>query len=206
KTIIEHLNEDDDMMPVKFTYTKFTDMANYMDDKNKSVDKLGVVIDAFEKKTITKNSKESIVQKFVLINEQCRFDLDISDSTGILPASIFGDLAEQLLTFNAVEAMEHFNKNVELPLESLHKELKTKTFLAHIKPIQTQSASVRADANADSSITDQTQTMELITSGEGTSKSKVRLCLMDKFGEAKNAENIGCDGKNDDSAKRTKLG
>ncbi|XP_071917137.1 uncharacterized protein [Coffea arabica] len=70
KTVIEEVNREEDIMPVKFTFTEFADLAQYMDDKSKSVDVLGVVISSLEKKTITKNSKQSSVQKFVLLNEQ----------------------------------------------------------------------------------------------------------------------------------------
>lgn len=55
---------------MKFSYTRFTDLAPYMDDRNKSVDVLGVVITALEKRTVNRNSKESVVQKFVLLDEE----------------------------------------------------------------------------------------------------------------------------------------
>ena len=37
KTVIEEVLDDEDIMPVKFNYTKFTDLAQYMDYKTKSV-------------------------------------------------------------------------------------------------------------------------------------------------------------------------
>ncbi|XP_027077009.2 uncharacterized protein [Coffea arabica] len=37
KTVIEEVLDDEDIMPVKFNYTKFTHLAQYMDDKTKLV-------------------------------------------------------------------------------------------------------------------------------------------------------------------------
>ena len=40
KTVIEEINDDvNEIMPVKFNYTKFIDLVHHMDDKNKSVGK-----------------------------------------------------------------------------------------------------------------------------------------------------------------------
>ncbi|XP_027076801.1 replication protein A 70 kDa DNA-binding subunit D-like [Coffea arabica] len=262
-------------MPVKFNYTKFTDLVHHMDDRNKSV---GVVIAALDRKTLNRNTKELNVQKFVVLDEECQtvllslwddfltnegqqllsnlhsypviiarrikvnnyngvalgtwfdsvilvdppvqearelknwyialrnskmiadvldkrdymkynpaislrvdqkatlicnvnpsqkttwqqimklnllatrarrsnqlccFDVDLVDDSGAIPASIFGELAEKLLTFTSIEAMQHFNENVELPLDLVHEQLKSKTFLIHIKPIQAQLADAR---------------------------------------------------------------
>ncbi|XP_071926300.1 uncharacterized protein [Coffea arabica] len=69
---------------------------------------------------------------------RCRFDVDLTDDTGIMTASVFGELAEQLLESTAVEAMDFFNKNEELPLELLHAKLKSKTFIAQVKPGNTK--------------------------------------------------------------------
>ncbi|XP_027071838.1 uncharacterized protein [Coffea arabica] len=70
RTIIEEVSREEDIMHVKFGFTKFADLAQYMGDKSKSVDVLGVVISSLEKKTITRNSKQSNVQKFVLFNKE----------------------------------------------------------------------------------------------------------------------------------------
>ncbi|XP_071912497.1 replication protein A 70 kDa DNA-binding subunit B-like isoform X2 [Coffea arabica] len=71
KTIIEELNgADNDIMPVNFNYTKFTDLVHHMDDKNKSVDVIGIVMAALGKRTLNRSSKESNVQKFVLLDEE----------------------------------------------------------------------------------------------------------------------------------------
>ena len=40
KTVIQEINDDPtEIMPVKFTYTKFTNLVHHMDEKNKSVGK-----------------------------------------------------------------------------------------------------------------------------------------------------------------------
>nr|XP_027062744.1 replication protein A 70 kDa DNA-binding subunit B-like [Coffea arabica] len=74
---------------------------------------------------------------------RCRFDVDLVDDSRAIPASIFGELAKKLLTFTSIEAMQHFNENVELPLGLVHQQLKSKTFLIHIKPVQAQLADAR---------------------------------------------------------------
>ena len=37
RTVIDKIPDDDEVMPVKFCYSKFTDLVQYMDDKTKSV-------------------------------------------------------------------------------------------------------------------------------------------------------------------------
>ena len=37
KTVIEEVNGSEDIMPVKFSFTEFVDLAEYMDDRSKSV-------------------------------------------------------------------------------------------------------------------------------------------------------------------------
>ncbi|XP_071940335.1 replication protein A 70 kDa DNA-binding subunit B-like isoform X2 [Coffea arabica] len=388
KTVIEEVSREEDIMPVKFTFTEFADLAQYMDDKSKSVDVLGVVISSLEKKTITKNSKQSNVQKFVLLNEhsqtvmlslwddflnnegqilvntiqaypvvigrrlkvnnyngvslstwfdsallvdppiqdarelknwamrntkliaslietksyikynpqlflkadqkttlncnvslsqkttlvkakisfehifqkywymscakcnrataadygieftcnsckqkspavpRCRFDVDLSDDNGVIPASVFGDLAEKLLTFTALEAMDHFNQNHELPLEFAHNSLKTKTFLLHIKPIQTQLADARQrytilhyselEQGFDSAQSlEQPNALPIssehkidaaqLLAPESSSGSKARLRLSDKFDEAEITATDDVEPATKNSNKRTKL-
>ncbi|XP_027084849.1 uncharacterized protein [Coffea arabica] len=159
---------------------------------------------------------------------RCRFDIDLSDASGVIPASVFGDLAEKLLTFTALEAMDHFNQNQELPLELVHNGLKTKTFLLHLKPVQTQLADARQrytvlhyselEQGIDSahpmeqpaalpiSAEHRIETAQLLTPGESNSGSKARLHLTDKFDEA---ETAGADDfliATENSNKRTKLG
>lgn len=389
KTVIEEVANDDEVMPVKFNYTSFTDLVHYMDDKTKSVDVLGVVINALERKTITKNSKQTDVQKFVLLNEEsqtvllslwdnflhnegqellsklhsypviigrrikvnnyngvalgtwfdsvvlvdppiqeareiknwalrntnliadivqkkdyikynpelslrtgqkttsicnvnpsqktiwvkarfcfehifqkywymscknccrataadyqvvftcnsckekhsavprCRFDVELADDTGLIPASIFGELAEKLLTFSAVEAMQHFNENIELPLDLVHKELKSKTFLVHIKPVQAQLADTRQrytiiyyseinDASTsiqstneekdDSSFpSNESHTAQLMTTGESNTPSKARVRLSDRFDETESIELEQHENPKTNSPKKQKI-
>lgn len=64
---------------------------------------------------------------------RCRFDVDLTDSTDTLTASVFGDLAESLLTFTVSQAMEYHKKNAELLLEKVHQELQSKIFVAQLK-------------------------------------------------------------------------
>ena len=96
KTVIEQDPDDEDMMPVKFNCTQFPDLAQFMDHRDKSVgmyvvyytyimnfnsenllqdhfalpDVLGIVIEAQDTRIINKDFKESVVQKFVLVNKQ----------------------------------------------------------------------------------------------------------------------------------------
>ena len=37
RTVIDKIPDDDEVMPVSFCYSKFTDLVQYMDDKTKSV-------------------------------------------------------------------------------------------------------------------------------------------------------------------------
>ncbi|KAL3529436.1 hypothetical protein ACH5RR_008758 [Cinchona calisaya] len=64
----------------------------------------------------------------------CRYNVDLKDAEGTITASVFAKLGEMLLGYNAVQAMEYFKQNKELPLEQLHEELKTKTFIAKVRP------------------------------------------------------------------------
>ena len=45
-----------------------------------------------------------------ILQTRCRFDVDLTDDTSVMTASVFGELAEQLLGFTAVEAMDLYNK------------------------------------------------------------------------------------------------
>ncbi|XP_071932877.1 replication protein A 70 kDa DNA-binding subunit B-like [Coffea arabica] len=390
KTVIEEVDGNEDIMPVKFAFTDFADLSDYMDDKNKSVDVLGVVISSLAMKTITRNSRQSNVQKFVLLNEEsqtvllslwddflnnegqlllnnmhsypviigrrlkfnnyngvslstwfdsallvdppiqearqlknwamrnaksiaeiidaksyikynpalslkrdqkttlicnvtasqktawvraklsfeqifqkywymscakcyrataadygmeftcnsckekgaamprCRFDVDLIDDSGVIPASIFGDLAEKILTFTGLEAMDHFNQNLELPLQFVHEQLKTKTFLVHIKPVQTQLADARQrytilycselepkmshaqlthePESVSLSCDQQAENEQLLTAGHGGSSSKVRLRLSQKFDETETVSTNAFDSPHADSKKKAKLG
>lgn len=47
---------------------------------------------------------------YKLLLLQVPFDVNISDATGQVTATLFGELTEKLLTYSAVDAMEHFSK------------------------------------------------------------------------------------------------
>ena len=99
RTLVEKVNDDEVVVPVKLSYTKFTDLIKYMDHKDQSIsgfvclkvyactnflffqslslqflllkiDILAVVISAMDQKQVNRDGKESIVQKFVLVNEE----------------------------------------------------------------------------------------------------------------------------------------
>ncbi|KAK6916108.1 Replication factor A, C-terminal [Dillenia turbinata] len=71
------------------------------------------------------------------------FNIDLEDDTGKITASVFGDLAEKLLTFTGVQAMKHLNQNIELPLQLVHQTLREKVFVAHIRPVQSKATDVK---------------------------------------------------------------
>ncbi|XP_071913724.1 replication protein A 70 kDa DNA-binding subunit B-like isoform X2 [Coffea arabica] len=65
---------------------------------------------------------------------RCRFDVILSDKSGRVTATLFGDLAEKLLTYSALDAMQYFHKNIELPLMHVHEALRAKEFAVQIQP------------------------------------------------------------------------
>ncbi|XP_071939781.1 uncharacterized protein [Coffea arabica] len=69
---------------------------------------------------------------------RCRFDIDLTDHSDTITASIFGEQAETLLGFTASQAMHYFNRNEDLPLAKLHEELKNKMFIVQLKPGSTK--------------------------------------------------------------------
>ncbi|XP_071904526.1 uncharacterized protein [Coffea arabica] len=166
------------------------------------------------------------------VEPRCRFDVDLRDHTGVITASIFGEQAEQLLTFNALEIMEHFKQNIELPLEIIHKELDSKWFLVHIKPVQTQVADTKqrytiiyyseiADAATPiSSINEsiipflsvhnqdgpsQITTSGTVTTEEDNPTSKIRVSLNQKFDQAEEPEKNASQLEGTSCSKKPKL-
>ncbi|XP_027096980.1 uncharacterized protein [Coffea arabica] len=278
RTIIEEIVDDEDVIAAKFTYTNFTDLAQYMDRKDISVDIMGIVIATLDEKTVIVNSKEARVQKLVLVNEElqtlmlsmwnafidnegskiiseiqnypvligrrlkvqnyngqvempnalqtllqrehtldtilislskqikklliyqisaqntrCKFDVDLSDDTGTVTATMFGDLAEKLLTFTTKEAMEHYFQNMVLPLEVLHEDLKSKKFLAYIRPVQVPLANAKQRftmvyykeaSDEQVSVASSSEQAFTCPSSGGTSSSKAKVCLLQKFDES----------------------
>ena len=45
-----------------------------------------------------------------ILQTSCCFDVDLTDDTSVMTASVSSELAEQLLGFTAVEAMDLYNK------------------------------------------------------------------------------------------------
>nr|XP_027074248.1 uncharacterized protein LOC113698577 isoform X2 [Coffea arabica] len=125
---------------------------------------------------------------------RCKFDVDLSDDTGTVTATMFGDLAEKLLTFTAKEAMEHYFQNMVLPLEVLHEDLKSKKFLAYIRPVQVPLADAKQRftmvyykeaSDEQVSVTGSSeQAFTCPSSAGGTSSSKAKVCLLQKFDES----------------------
>ncbi|CDP18681.1 unnamed protein product [Coffea canephora] len=107
-------------------------------------------------------------------------------------------------------------------------QLKTKTFLVHIKPVQTQLVDARQrytvlycseaepefgcpqlthePESVSLSIDQQTENEQLLTAGHGGSSSKVCLLLSQKFDEAKTLDSNDFDSPDADSKKKAKLG
>ncbi|XP_071917017.1 replication protein A 70 kDa DNA-binding subunit B-like [Coffea arabica] len=128
---------------------------------------------------------------------RCKFDVDLSDDTGIVTATLFGDLAEKLLTFTAKEAMEHYFQNTALPLEILHEDIKSKKFLACIRPVQVPLADAKQrftmvyykEVSHDQvSIIDSSEQTLISPSAGETSSSKAKVCLLQKLDAS--AENM----------------
>ncbi|XP_027151904.1 replication protein A 70 kDa DNA-binding subunit B-like [Coffea eugenioides] len=159
--------------------------------------------------------------------ERCRFDIDLTDTTGTVTASIFGELAETLLTFTALEAMDHFTQNIELPLEKTHAELKQKLFLAHIRPVQSQLADAKqrytiiyyceTTDHLESELLDiqempdnvltynETANSASIASVNEGSSSRVKSCLAKRFEESKGDYSSASPLEAANSPKRAKL-
>ncbi|KAK6933609.1 DNA helicase Pif1-like [Dillenia turbinata] len=60
------------------------------------------------------NDPYKMINSFLLkmyLYMRCRFNIDLEDDTSKITASVFGELAEKLLTFTGVQAMEHFNQS-----------------------------------------------------------------------------------------------
>lgn len=161
---------------------------------------------------------------------RCRFDTDLEDETGTVIASIFGDLAEKLLTFTAIDAMNHFDQNIELQLDHVHESLKTKWFVAHVKPVQSQLADAKqrytiiyccevSEYQSEQQVIPHESSMFPLTCtnidspkaiAEGTSSPKRKLCLLSKFNESETSDStpsqlIQPESTEDDSAKKARL-
>ncbi|XP_071918920.1 replication protein A 70 kDa DNA-binding subunit D-like [Coffea arabica] len=125
---------------------------------------------------------------------RCRFDVDLSDDNRVIPASIFGDLAENILTFTAIEAMDHFD------------QIKTKTFLVHINPVQTQLADARQRYTILYCSELEPEFGRAQLTGDGGFGSKVHLRLCQKFDEAETVDSNDFESSDANSKKKAKLG
>ncbi|XP_027185593.1 uncharacterized protein LOC113783610 isoform X1 [Coffea eugenioides] len=74
------------------------------------------------------------IQEAMQLKNWCRFDVILYDKNGRVTATLFGDLAEKLVTYFALDAMQYFHKNIELPLMHVHEALWTKEFAIQIQP------------------------------------------------------------------------
>ncbi|XP_071912933.1 uncharacterized protein [Coffea arabica] len=158
---------------------------------------------------------------------RCRFDVDLTDHTDTLTASVFGDLAETLLTFTALEAMNYHEENAELPLEKVHQELQSKMFTIQLKPAATrdggghqrytivycfedasseESANKSANPNVQTCFEEVGNTVPASVAPENqVSSSKVRIRLDTKFDQSEDAnDNTSKDEKASISKKAKK--
>ncbi|KAK6947373.1 DNA helicase Pif1-like [Dillenia turbinata] len=94
-------------------------------------------------RTLVKESNDGDDNRKSNGQTRCSFNIDLEDDTDKMTAFMFGELAEKLLTFTGVQAMEHFNQNIELPLEPVHQTLREKMFVAHIGLVQSKATDVK---------------------------------------------------------------
>ncbi|XP_071928881.1 uncharacterized protein [Coffea arabica] len=157
---------------------------------------------------------------------RCRFDVDLTDHTDTLTASVFGDLAKTLLTLTALEAMNYHEKNAELLLEKVHQELQSKMFILKLKPTATRDrgghqrytivycfkdASSEESANKSADPDVQTISQEIGTTvptnaapENQVSSSKVRIRLDTKFDQSEDANDNTSKDEEPPSSKKAK--
>ncbi|XP_071914148.1 replication protein A 70 kDa DNA-binding subunit B-like [Coffea arabica] len=71
KTVVEEIDEaDSSVLPFHFDFTAYKDLPPYVDMKYETVDVIGIVIHASAIIPIHKDSRELLVQKFWLVNEE----------------------------------------------------------------------------------------------------------------------------------------
>ncbi|CDP19901.1 unnamed protein product [Coffea canephora] len=155
------------------------------------------------------SGKVRLVSWSILPALRCRFDVDLTDHTDTLTASVFGDLAETLLTFTALEAMNYHEENAELPLEKVHQELQSKMFIIQLKAAATRDGGghqrytivycfedVSSEESANKSANPDVQTCfeevgntvpASVAPENQVSSSKVRIRLDTKFAQSEDA-------------------
>ncbi|XP_074582890.1 replication protein A 70 kDa DNA-binding subunit B-like isoform X1 [Curcuma longa] len=66
-----------------------------------------------------------------LAEPRCRFEINLSDESGAITATLFGEMTEQILGLTATEAMKTPSK---MHIDSVHSSLETKEYIIQIKP------------------------------------------------------------------------
>ncbi|CAI9105804.1 OLC1v1004818C1 [Oldenlandia corymbosa var. corymbosa] len=69
RTPVMEVAEPTNTVMVDYNYTTFDELAKFIDKKNAPIDVLGVVIEAFPLRSISKDNKEQTVQKYLLLSE-----------------------------------------------------------------------------------------------------------------------------------------
>nr|XP_027063372.1 uncharacterized protein LOC113689787 isoform X2 [Coffea arabica] len=77
-------------------------------------------------------------KQLMLLMDIHTYVTNVLNTRKLYQATLFGELAEKLLTYSALDAMQYFIRNVELPLEHVHEALKTKLFAVQIQPAQSR--------------------------------------------------------------------
>ncbi|KAL3536838.1 hypothetical protein ACH5RR_000204 [Cinchona calisaya] len=118
---------------------------------------------------------------------RCRFD--VHDQNGRITASIFGDLAEKLLTFTALEAMEHYNQVKITKIEG--DDQKQRYTINHYFQENEESSSLGLP-NKESpqvlTLSSQAELIQLNSLETQNPVSESRLSLVDKFKQSKQME------------------
>ncbi|XP_071931589.1 replication protein A 70 kDa DNA-binding subunit B-like isoform X5 [Coffea arabica] len=71
KTVVEELSEQGScVLTNEFTPISFKDLASYADSKSQTVDIMAVVVDSMPVIPIKRDSQESFVQRFLIVNEE----------------------------------------------------------------------------------------------------------------------------------------
>ncbi|KAL3527631.1 hypothetical protein ACH5RR_012287 [Cinchona calisaya] len=205
-TIVEELpDEQDQVLPVEFNCTQFNDLARYADSTTHSVDVLRVIIDVLSILTIKKDNKTSSVQRFVLINKQtirnekCFADLiKKKDYTKKRP-QMFYQKDQKITSLTDIMLSQ---KNKELLLQNLHEELKSKIFIAQVRPSRPRETDNYQlyTLNYYFEEVERNKSVKKLTSGSSDQQSSlitpnlnivdhtsIRICLENKFNAPENA-------------------
>ncbi|KAK6934082.1 Replication factor A, C-terminal, partial [Dillenia turbinata] len=130
-TVIEEIDDEITILPFKYDFTLFQDLGQHVNKKDAIVDIIGIVVEAFPVKTVPTKYSPMNVQKFVLIDDKCQFEVNLSDKSGVITRTLFGELAEQILGLMATEAMKTTSK---MHIDHIYSSLETKEYIIQIKP------------------------------------------------------------------------